>query len=478
MAKKAKSQFVCQNCGASVPRWQGQCSECQAWNTLVEETQETNTKRGWAPTRESDLPTVLKLSTPIEAQKVSRLSTGFSELDRVLGGGLLPGSFTLLGGDPGIGKSTLLMQMAGGLAKSKSRVLYVTAEESVEQTALRAQRLGVKEESIELAAESALEKILTLAETRKPHVLVVDSIQTVYLNEIQSAPGTVSQVRESAARLLQLAKIHGVSVLIIGHVTKDGGLAGPKVLEHMVDTVLSFEGDSTHNFRLLRAQKNRFGATNELGVFQMSGKGLLEVTNPSEFFLEERSQSLIGSVVFATMEGTRPFLCEVQALTHYSPMPMPRRTSIGFDANRVHLLIAVLDKFLNLDLQKQDVFINVVGGLKLQDPAADLAVMAALVSAARGREIHSQSVFLGEVGLTGEIRAIPFCEDRIREARKLGFTQFFVPASNQKHLNINAEELKKEPKATLRYLRSIQDFAGILSGSKKTEFVGPDLPNF
>ena len=357
-------------------------------------------------------------------------------MDRVLGGGLVAGSFILLGGDPGIGKSTLLLQMAGGIANNlkTGNVLYISAEESVGQTGLRAQRLGVKNSNVQMASESNLETLLELANKHKPKVLIVDSIQTIYLSELASAPGSVSQVRECASQLMSFAKNSNTIVFLIGHVTKDGNIAGPKVLEHMVDCVLSFEGDVSHQFRLLRAQKNRFGATFELGVFQMQQMGLTEVQNPSEMFLEERGRKLIGSAVFAAMEGTRPILCEVQALTTNTPMPMPRRTSLGFDVQRVHLLIAVLNKHLDFNLATADVFINVVGGLNLSEPAADLAVTAALMSTELNQEIDAKTCFFGEIGLTGEIRAVTFAEQRLREAHKLGFTHFVMPASNKKHL--------------------------------------------
>ncbi|MCB0385260.1 MAG: DNA repair protein RadA, partial [Bdellovibrionales bacterium] len=334
----------------------------------------------------------------------------------------------------------------------------VSGEESVAQTALRARRLGVQSGNVEIASESRLENILSLAQAKKPHVLVVDSIQTVYMSEIQSAPGSVSQVRECASQLMGLAKGGEMAVLIIGHVTKEGNIAGPKVLEHMVDTVLSFEGDSNHQFRLLRALKNRFGATNELGVFQMASQGMEEVSNPSELFLEERGSELIGSSVFSAMEGSRPLLCEVQALTSYSPMAMPRRTAIGFDVARVHLLVAVLDKHLDLNLHQNDVFVNVVGGLKLSEPAADLAVAAALLSTAGQQELDPRTCFFGEIGLTGEIRAASFAEERIREALKLGFTTFVLPESNRKHVK---HYLDKEA-GKFVFIRGVRDLEKII----------------
>ena len=472
---KTKSVFVCQNCGAQRPRWEGRCSDCGAWNSFVEETFTPETKvserqRGWSPS-DSVGGAIVSLNQNIEALKIERYSTGFGEFDRVLGGGLVQGSFVLLGGDPGIGKSTLLLQMAGGLAQGRVmganlakgvptsithksvRVLYVSGEESVAQTGLRAQRLGVHSANVMIASESNLETIKALVNEHKPDVLVVDSIQTVFLPELPAAPGSVSQVRESAAQLMGLAKGQGISVFLIGHVTKEGTIAGPKVLEHMVDTVLSFEGDISHQFRLLRALKNRFGATHELGVFQMDTRGLVEVTNPSELFLEERGTRLIGSAVFASIEGSRPLLCEVQALTTATPMAMPRRTSLGFDVNRVHLLVAVLNKHLGLKLSNADVFINVVGGLKLMEPAADLAVAAALTSTETGVEVEAKTVFFGEIGLTGEIRAVSFPEQRVKEAEKLGFTRFVLPASNRKHLADLPEKLKKQ----MTWVKDVRD---------------------
>ena len=388
MAKsKARSAFICQSCGAQRAKWEGRCTDCGAWNTFVEEVVVKASatfgglssgglgggrERGWSSGGAAG-PQLISLDQDLEVTALRRLSTGFKELDRVLGGshadggggGLVRGSFILLGGDPGIGKSTLLLQMAGGLAQQGAAVLYVSGEESVSQSGLRAQRLGVRSGKVKMASESNLNTIRELARIQSPDVLIVDSIQTVFDPDIPSAPGSVTQVRECAASLMGLAKGTGMSVFLIGHVTKDGSIAGPKTLEHMVDAVLSFEGDVSHQFRLLRALKNRFGATHELGVFQMDSGGLREVGNPSELFLEERGTKLLGSAVFASIEGSRPLLCEVQALTTSTPMPMPRRTSLGFDVNRVHLLIAVLNRHLKMNLSQADVFINVVGGLKL-----------------------------------------------------------------------------------------------------------------
>jgi DNA repair protein RadA/Sms len=473
MAKaKSRSVYVCQNCGTQRTRWEGRCTDCDAWNTFVEEKVEKETvtssrQRGWSAGSQSEGGSgsqVIRLDQEVTESSLARQATGSLELDRVLGGGLVKGSFILLGGDPGIGKSTLLLQMAGGLANGEVSVLYVSGEESVNQSGMRAQRLGVHSKLVHMAAESNLESIRELTKELKPQVLIIDSIQTVFSPEIQSAPGSVSQVRESAAQLMNLAKGQGVTVFLIGHVTKEGNIAGPKVLEHMVDTVLSFEGDMSHQFRLLRALKNRFGATHELGVFQMDHKGLSEVANPSELFLEERGQRLFGSAVFCSMEGTRPLLCEIQALTNFTPMPQPRRTSIGFDVNRVHLLVAVLNKHLSMKLGNADVFINVVGGLKLMEPAADLAVAAALLSTEMEVEIEAKACFFGEMGLTGEVRAVSFAEARVREADKLGFTTFIMPASNQKHLRELDEKLKKR----IAWVRDVHDLAKYFGETKKS----------
>jgi len=474
---KTKTLYVCQECGSQRPRWEGRCHDCGAWNSLVEEKIAKASKapgRGWTIGGEPEGGQALqsfKLDQQLSEPSVDRMGTSFGELDRVLGGGLVPGSYTLLGGDPGIGKSTLLLQMAGGLAQQGHSILYVSGEESVAQTALRARRLGIHSQQVEIASESRMENILALANAKRPAVLVVDSIQTVYLSDIQSAPGSVSQVRECAAHLMGLAKGSNLAVLIIGHVTKEGNIAGPKVLEHMVDTVLSFEGDANHQFRLLRALKNRFGATNELGVFQMANQGMEEVANPSELFLEERGSDLIGSSVFCAMEGSRPLLCEVQALTSYSPMAMPRRTAIGFDVARVHLLVAVLDKHLDLKLHQNDVFVNVVGGLRLTEPAADLAVAASLLSTAGQQELDPRTCFFGEIGLTGEVRAANFSEERVREALKLGFTRCVLPESNRKHV----KHFVDKNQAQFLFIRSVKELERAL-GAKRPRVKSPKAP--
>ncbi len=462
---KPKNVFVCQQCGSQRSRWEGRCTDCGAWNSLVEEKVMSPAKsragRGWSLGEKANL---VGLNEEIETRALSRQSTGLSELDRVLGGGLVHGSFVLVGGDPGIGKSTLLLQMSAGLARNGAPVLYVSAEESVQQISLRARRLGVSEERVRVTSEGSLDRVMELALQERPAVLIVDSIQTVYMEEIASAPGSVSQVRECAAKLMNLAKHHGITVFIIGHVTKDGSLAGPRVLEHMVDTVLSFEGDGQHHYRLLRALKNRFGATNELGVFEMAGVGLKQVENPSAIFLEERAEARVGAAIFPALEGSRPMLVEVQALTNASPLANPRRTSLGLDLNRLLMLVAVLDKFVDMDLAHEDVFVNVVGGLRLTEPSCDLAIAAAIWSTKQFVPLPASSVFLGEMGLTGEIRAAIFVEDRLKEAAKLGFTKAYLPASSQRQLKGSA--LLKEMQ--IHWLRDIQDLTRALASTRSS----------
>jgi DNA repair protein RadA/Sms len=488
MKSKQKTIYSCQNCGAQRARWEGKCSDCGAWNSFVEEIYQdpgknAATGRGWALGKgnSTEFTAPVTLDQDIKELHFERFDTHFSELNRVLGGGLAKGSFVLLGGAPGVGKSTLLLQMAGGLAKNSANILYISCEESVAQTGHRAQRLGVKSPQVGLASESNLDHILEMTKKLKPDVLIVDSIQTIFLPSLEAAPGSVSQVRECAGQLMTLAKNSNIAVMLIGHITKDGSLAGPKVLEHMVDCVLSFDGDLANNFRLLRSLKNRFGPTHELGVFRMIQQGLEEVTNPSELFLEERGESLIGSAVFASMEGSRPVLCEVQALTVSSPMAMPRRTSLGIEVNRLHLLAAVLDRHLNLQMNTHDIFINVVGGLKLAEPSSDLAVAAALLSTEGHQELHAKSVFFGEVGLTGEVRAVSFAEQRIREADKLGFQHFVVPFSNKKHL----ADLKLGANKTIHWIKNLKDLQKImaqlkpnLSSGASTSAVAKSKPTF
>lgn len=440
MAKsKVRSIYSCQNCGAQRSKWEGRCSDCGAWNSLVEEIQAPEGPRGWvspsqAPTAGRSSIKTLALNQGPEVLTIKRMSTKISELDRVLGGGLVEGSLVLLGGAPGIGKSTLLIQACHGIAQLNGLVLYISAEESLDQTSGRAHRLNIYSPDIRIGSESNLHSIIALAKEMRPKVLIIDSIQTVYLPELQSAPGSVSQVRECCGHLMIMAKTEGISVILVGHVTKDGNIAGPKVLEHMVDCVLSFEGDTSYNYRLLRSLKNRFGAAHELGIFQMSALGLEEVLNPSELFLEERGDSLIGSSIFCSVEGSRPLLCEVQALTVPTPLPMPRRTALGVDLGRLNLLIAVIEKHLNIALYQQDIFINVVGGLKVMEPSVDLSIAASILSSESRQALDSKTCYFGEIGLTGEIRGVSFPELRLKEGLKLGFKTFVVPASNKKHL--------------------------------------------
>lgn len=469
---KSKTVFVCQECGAKKPKWEGRCSECNNWNTLVEERESTPDKsRGWTIGKTSSsgsTPYSVSLAQKTSTASPFRSPTGIGELDRVLGGGVVLGGFTLLGGDPGIGKSTLLLQMAASLSDQNHKVLYISAEESVEQTLNRAARLSLFQEGVHVTSENNLLEIIETITKVSPEIVIIDSIQTIYHPDVTSAPGTVSQVRDCAGHLMSLAKSKNIAIFLIGHITKDGNIAGPKVLEHMVDCVLSFEGDTNYQFRLLRSIKNRFGAANELGVFTMNSAGLEEVANPSELFLEERSQSLIGSAIFASMEGSRPLLCEIQALCSPTPLAMPRRTSIGADLNRLHMLLAVLIKHLHLKLYQTDVFINVVGGLKLTETATDLAIAAALLSSENNQPVDAKNCFFGEIGLTGEVRAVPLPEVRIKEAVKLGFTTFYVPKSNQKHLK-NLEALKG---CKVYWIENVRDLVKGRSAKAEREIFG------
>ena len=457
MAKsKLKTIYVCSECGAKKHRWEGKCSDCGAWNSLHEERDvQPSAGRGWvrnqSPT--SSTTSVVSLDHRPDEQRLIRHTTRLEEFDRVLGGGLVEGSFVLLGGAPGIGKSTILLQMAAGLAQNELKLLYVSGEESVSQTASRAQRLGLKSAYVEVASSNSLPEILDMIDARKPKIVVIDSIQTVYLPDLESAPGSVTQVRECANQLMQVAKKENIAIILVGHINKEGSIAGPKVLEHMVDCVLSFEGDNSYQYRLLRSVKNRFGPANELGVFQMSGIGLEEVKNPSELFLQERGKVLVGSSIFASMEGTRPLLCEIQALTLSTNQANPRRTTLGIDANRLHMLAAVLDRHLDVKLAFQDIFINVVGGLKLIETASDLTVIASLLSSFRNRPLDRSSVFFGEVGLTGEVRGVPFADIRLKEGEKLGFKNFMIPAANKKHL----KDVKLSSDSQIVYIQNIQD---------------------
>jgi len=422
---KQKTVYNCTECGGQSPKWQGQCPHCGAWNTLVESVAQPAAKRyqGLAQTSQ------IQLLGEVTAAEEPRLATGIGELDRVLGGGLVRGGVVLLGGDPGIGKSTLLLQALSQLSKS-SKALYVSGEESAQQVALRARRLSLDSRQLEVLAEIQLEKILVALTSNQPDVAVIDSIQTVYSEALQSAPGSVAQVRECAAQLTRYAKTSGSSLLFVGHVTKEGAIAGPRVLEHMVDSVLYFEGDTHSSFRLVRAIKNRFGAVNELGVFAMTDKGLRGVTNPSALFLSQHGGEVAGACVLVTQEGTRPLLVEIQALVDDSRSPNPRRLTVGLEQNRLALLLAVLHRHAGVAAFDQDVFVNAVGGVKIDEPAADLAILLAIVSSLRDKPLPAKLVVFGEVGLAGEVRPVQRGQERLREAAKLGFTQALVPRAN------------------------------------------------
>ncbi len=422
---KPRTRYVCQNCGAVHLRWEGRCPDCGEWNTLVETVVETRPR---PEARQPLAPTSEATSLPeIEMEAFERLRLPLEEFNRVLGGGIVPGSAVLLGGDPGIGKSTLLLQTSAQVARLGGSVLYVSGEESARQIRMRAERLGIRDPNLYVLAEINLRQIMGHIERLQPRLAVVDSIQSVYLDDLESAPGSVSQVRECAAALLRLAKATGVPIFLVGHVTKTGAIAGPRVLEHIVDTVLYLEGERFHAYRLLRSVKNRFGSTDEVGVFEMTEQGLQEVRNPSEAFLAERLPNAAGSAIAVTMEGTRPLLVEVQALTSPSPFAQPRRTANGVDFARLLLLVAVLSKRVGLNLSNQDVFVNVVGGLRINEPAADLAVAVAIASSYRNRPVAADLAVVGEVGLSGELRSVGQLERRLREAQKLGFRRCLVP---------------------------------------------------
>lgn len=426
MASKPKTQYVCNDCGGTAVKWAGQCPHCKTWNSLVETVeQKTSNNRFSALAPSAPVQTLAQ----INAVDVPRFSSEVSEFDRVLGGGLVPGGVILIGGDPGIGKSTLLLQSLAMLSK-KRNVLYVSGEESGAQIALRAQRLGVSDTAMQFQAEINLESIMQTLQSLKPDVAVIDSIQTVYSGELTAAPGSVSQVRECAAQLTRIAKATGVTLIMVGHVTKDGSLAGPRVLEHIVDTVLYFEGDTQSSFRLIRAFKNRFGAVNELGVFAMTEKGLKGVANPSAIFLSQHNSGVAGSCVMVTQEGTRPLLVEIQALVDASHAPAPRRLSVGLEQNRLAMLLAVLHRHAGIACFDQDVFINAVGGVKITEPAADLPVLLSIVSSLRNKPLPSGLVVFGEIGLAGEIRPAPRGQERLKEAAKLGFTHALIPKTN------------------------------------------------
>ena len=423
MAKGKKSVFFCQNCGHEENKWLGQCPMCKEWNTFVEEPVSFSKSASAKQIKDVEVVALKHVETDQE----ERIKTKIEELDRVLGGGIVPGSLLLVGGDPGIGKSTLLLQVCQRLCEDKHQVLYISGEESLKQIKLRANRMGEFTEDLLLLCETNLEIVKNVIQKRKPEVVIIDSIQTMYSEEVASAPGSVSQVRESTNVFMQLAKGLGISIFIVGHVTKEGTVAGPRVLEHMVDTVLYFEGDRHASYRILRGVKNRFGSTNEIGVFEMRQNGLVEVENPSEFMLNGKPENASGSVVACSMEGTRPILIEIQALVCSSNFGMPRRTAAGTDYNRVNLLMAVLEKRVGIHLSNYDAYVNIAGGIKMNEPAVDLGIVMAVVSSYKNQPIDEKTFVFGEVGLSGEVRAVNMPEQRVVEAKKLGFTTCIMP---------------------------------------------------
>jgi DNA repair protein RadA/Sms len=429
MVKAAKSQFVCQSCGAVASRWAGKCAACGEWNTLIEEA-DVAAAPGSGLARASKGRAVALETLTKSTDRIARIPTGLAELDRVTGGGIVPGSALLIGGEPGIGKSTLLLQLGAAFANAGRRAIYFSGEEAAAQVRLRAERLGLSQAPLALACETNLANILaTLAEGKRPDLVVVDSIQTLWADGLEAAPGTVSQVRAATQSLIRYAKAQGAALVLVGHVTKDGQIAGPKVIEHMVDTVLYFEGDRGHAFRILRAAKNRFGATDEIGVFEMASEGLREVANPSELFLGDRLASTPGSAVFAGVEGTRPILVEIQALVVPSGLGTPRRAVVGWDTNRLSMLLAVIDARCGISFAQHDVYLNVAGGLKITEPAADLAAAAALLSSISNVALPPHRVYFGEISLSGAVRPAGHILARLKEAQKLGFKQAFLPAA-------------------------------------------------
>ncbi len=427
---KIKTKYVCQECGYENSKWLGKCPECNKWNTFVEEIEEKKSKVNkevFVIDKSSSRP--LNINS-IETIKEQRFSTCINELDRVLGGGVVKGSLVLVGGDPGIGKSTLLIQVSSNVANSGKKVLYISGEESASQIKMRAQRLGIQSDNLYIFAENNLSIIEAHLESVNPDLIILDSIQTVFSPEITSAPGTVSQIKEGTSRFMKISKKMGISTFVVGHVTKEGSLAGPKVLEHMVDTVIYFEGERFNTYRLVRAVKNRFGSTNELGVFEMREVGLVELENPSKILIAEKPKDVAGSVIISTVEGTRPMLLELQALVSPTSFGIPKRTATGVDYNRVSLLMAVLEKRVGMQIQNQDVYINVVGGIKINEPSIDLGIVMAIASSFRNIPIDGNVAITGEVGLTGEIRAVSFIEKRIAECKKLGFKKIIIPKSN------------------------------------------------
>jgi DNA repair protein RadA/Sms len=457
MAKNASS-FVCQSCGASYRKWQGQCDSCGEWNAIAEEAAAESAPKGLGAAKGRRIEFV---ALDGESKRPPRLQSGLAEFDRVTGGGLVPGSAILVGGDPGIGKSTILLQVAGAISRVSS-CAYISGEEAVDQVRMRADRLGLANSPVALASATSVRDIVaTLDVADPPRLVVVDSIQTMYLDNLESAPGTVSQVRASADTLIRLAKRRGFSLILVGHVTKEGTIAGPRVLEHMVDTVLYFEGERGHQFRLLRAIKNRFGPTDEIGVFEMTGEGLMQVENPSALFLSERSGDVSGAAVFAGIEGTRPVLVEIQALVAPSSLGTPRRAVVGWDSGRLAMVLAVLEARCGVSLAGRDVYLNVAGGLRIGEPAADLAVAAALVSAALDQPLASDTVIFGEIGLSGEVRSVSQSDLRLKEAAKLGFEAAWTPPVRRKRKNDAGDSAKLR----ISEMRKLQEMVGLFDFS-------------
>ena len=455
MAKAKTTAFFCKECGFESAKWAGQCPACRAWNTMVEEPvgKKESSRRMMADERKAAAKPVTLAEVSIEEQ--DRISTGYRELDQVLGSGIVAGSLVLVGGDPGIGKSTLLLQVCRNLAASGHKVLYISGEESLKQIKLRANRIGKVTGQLLFLCETSLDEIEEAIRETKPEIVIIDSIQTMYRDDITSAPGSVSQVRESTNILLQIAKGMGISVFIVGHVTKEGVVAGPRVLEHMVDTVLYFEGDRNASYRILRGVKNRFGSTNEIGVFEMQEQGLAEVENPSEYLLSGRPEEASGAVVACSLEGTRPILLEVQALVAQTNFGMARRTAAGTDYNRVNLLMAVLEKRCHYEMSRYDAYVNIAGGVRMNEPALDLAIILALVSSLKDRPVNPKCIIFGEVGLSGEVRAVSMAEQRVREAAKLGFESCILP-------HVILVKMKKVEGMILHGVRYVREAIGLI----------------
>lgn len=456
MAKGKTTVFFCQNCGYESSKWMGQCPGCHEWNTFVEEMIDKKSA-GKGKMTGNEIAKAVPLSA-IQMTQDKRVSTNMKELDRVLGGGIVQGSLVLVGGDPGIGKSTLLLQVCRNLSEDGIKVLYISGEESLQQIKIRAERIGTFCDSLSLLCETNLDIIKNVIDREKPQVVVIDSIQTMYNEEVASAPGSVSQVRESTGTLMQIAKGMEISIFIVGHVTKEGVVAGPRVLEHMVDTVLYFEGDRHAAYRILRGVKNRFGSTNEIGVFEMRQDGLMEVANPSEFMLSGKPKGASGSVVACSMEGTRPILLEVQALVCHSNLGIPRRTAAGTDFNRVNLLMAVLEKRLGLQLGNCDAYVNIAGGIRMNEPAIDLGIVLAVISSYKDRAIDEKTICFGEVGLSGEVRAVSMAEQRVLEAKKLGFSNCILPQVSLEAMRESGKEIKGLKLVGVRTVKDAMDY--------------------